>query len=226
MQKPDLIELLESFNRKERYFLIKQALGHFELADQFRKELGDAIDVAIPSDSFTAMDYHLDSIAAALVSYKRGKISDIFDNPRKQDNYSTQLVTGWPQDIDLLVAFQMDKIYHLIMVEAKGTTAWIGKQIDSKADRLEHIFGHDGNQYRDVRPHFCLMSPGKPRLRSTSNWPDWMTEPSPPNEPYWLKLNWPSARQRVELCDDSGKRTELGRKFHIVQARSPSTKST
>jgi hypothetical protein len=33
---PDLINLLESFNRKERYFLVKQSLGGFQLDNNFR----------------------------------------------------------------------------------------------------------------------------------------------------------------------------------------------
>ena len=47
---PDLIKLLESFNRKERFFLIKQALGNFQLSDKFKRELGDATNLAIPPD--------------------------------------------------------------------------------------------------------------------------------------------------------------------------------
>jgi hypothetical protein len=34
---------LHSFNRKERYFLVKQALGGFSLDPNFRKQLSDVI---------------------------------------------------------------------------------------------------------------------------------------------------------------------------------------
>ena len=67
-----LIELLESFNRKERYFLIRQAVGGFKLSDEFRRELGNATGLAIPQDAFAAMDYHLDWLTAALHAYERG----------------------------------------------------------------------------------------------------------------------------------------------------------
>ena len=33
-----LIELLESFNRKERFFLVSQAVGEFQLNEDFRRE--------------------------------------------------------------------------------------------------------------------------------------------------------------------------------------------
>ncbi len=65
-----LIELLESFNRKERFFLISQAVGEFQLNDDFRRELGKAINVDVPHDAFTAMDYRLEWLTAALYAYE------------------------------------------------------------------------------------------------------------------------------------------------------------
>ena len=61
----DLLELLESFNRKERFFLVSQAVGRFQLSDDFRRELGEEINLKIPRGAFTAMDYHLDWLTAA-----------------------------------------------------------------------------------------------------------------------------------------------------------------
>ena len=50
----DLIEILRQFNRKERFFLIGQALGNeaFSLAERFRQELGEVIGVKIPGNAF------------------------------------------------------------------------------------------------------------------------------------------------------------------------------
>ena len=69
---PDLIEVLEQFNRKERFFLIGQALGNedFPLSKSFRKALGEEIGIDIPRGAFAAMDYHLDWIAASLRAYQ------------------------------------------------------------------------------------------------------------------------------------------------------------
>ena len=52
----DLVELMESFNRKERFLLIRQALGTFRLIDDFRTKLGRAIDLTIPQAAFIAID--------------------------------------------------------------------------------------------------------------------------------------------------------------------------
>ena len=63
-----LMELLESFNRKERFFLIGDALGNraFQLSNDFRARISEAFGIEPPSSAFVAMDYHLDWIHASL----------------------------------------------------------------------------------------------------------------------------------------------------------------
>ena len=63
-----IIKHLKSFNRKERFILLKRALGPeaFRLDCEFRKELGDEIGVPIPDCAFVAMDYHLDWLQVAM----------------------------------------------------------------------------------------------------------------------------------------------------------------
>ena len=63
-----LLEHLESFNRKERFFLIGEALGNraFQLSTDFRTRLSEAFGIEPPSSAFVAMDYHLDWIHASL----------------------------------------------------------------------------------------------------------------------------------------------------------------
>ena len=56
----DLIRHLRSFNRKERFILLSDALGKERLADDFRTRVGDCIGVRVPADAYVAMDYHLD----------------------------------------------------------------------------------------------------------------------------------------------------------------------
>ena len=95
----DLIELLETLNRKERFFLIRQALGTFRLDDEFRRRLGEATCLAIPCDAFAAMDYHLEWLAAALCAYECGNVDCLFDNRQR-------VVRGNQEDTDLLVVFK------------------------------------------------------------------------------------------------------------------------
>ena len=63
-----LMEQLESFNRKERFFLIGDVLGNraFELSTDFRARLSEVFGIEPPSGAFVAMDYHLDWIHASL----------------------------------------------------------------------------------------------------------------------------------------------------------------
>ena len=126
---PDLIGLLKRFNRKERFFLITQALT-CQLSDDFRLALGGTVDLQIPHDAFMAMDYHLDWLTAALYAHEHGKADLIYENPQQQ------IIKGNQEDIDLLVAFPEGEKYHIVLVEAKGATGWTNKQMQSKADRL------------------------------------------------------------------------------------------
>ena len=62
-----LMEHLESFNRKERFFLVGNALGNpdFQLSTDFQTKLNTAFGIPPPNSAFVAMDYHLDWLHAS-----------------------------------------------------------------------------------------------------------------------------------------------------------------
>ena len=207
---PGLIELLDCFNRKERFFLISQALGSFQLSDNFRRDLGAVIGLTIPHGAFIAMDYHLDWLTAALYAHDHGDVDGIFDNPQQQ------VIRGNQEDTDLLVAFKHGGQYHLILVEAKGATGWTNGQMCSKADRLAQIFGSEGNRYPGVVPHICLASPRPPKQLKASEWPGWMSRDD--GSYIWLELKFPKERLMVTRCDAHGQRSSKGNHFRIIRA--------
>lgn len=134
----DLINLLQRFNRKERFFLVGRALGNedFRLSYDFRRRLSSAINLGeeIPCDAFAAMDYHLDWVAAALAAFASENTSQTFVN---KDGGGKKLVMGSQEDIDLLVCYEGDDDnYTLILLEAKGYTSWDSSQMTSKVARL------------------------------------------------------------------------------------------
>lgn len=63
----DLLTLLESFNRKERYFVVAQATGtaRMRLGSEFHAELGERIGLSVPQSASVYLDYHLDWLFAA-----------------------------------------------------------------------------------------------------------------------------------------------------------------
>jgi hypothetical protein len=71
----NIVDWLILFNRKERYYLIRQALGTFILGDEFRQALSEAIGVPIPDNTRTLMDYHLDWVYASV------RLPQFFPNP-------------------------------------------------------------------------------------------------------------------------------------------------
>ena len=63
-----LLEHLESFNRKEWFFLIGNALGNpdFKLSTECQTKLGEAFSIQPPDNAFVAKDYHPDWLHASL----------------------------------------------------------------------------------------------------------------------------------------------------------------
>ena len=203
-----LLEYLESFNRKERFFLVGEALGNpaFRLSSDFRTRLGAVFGLAIPDDALVAMDYHLDWIYASLVLAAGDGESAVLSNDE-------HLVSGNPEDVDLLVAFGDEGTIQLLLLEAKAETGWTNKQTLSKAERLRRIFGDDGGRFASVKPHFGLLSPRPPGRLESRRWPAWMARGG---APVWLELPVPGGRRRVTRCDASGRASATGGFFRVL----------
>ena len=217
----DVVEILESFNRKERFFLVAQALGcsnsgepAFSLSGSFREQLNRIItnNVAIPEDPakvFVAMDYHLDWLQAALIlAHTSQDEKSKFCNEGKEG----QIIKGTQEDVDLLVAFKAGETFHLILVEAKAYSGWTNKQLLSKAKRLRTIFGEDGKKWSDVQPYFCVMSPKESEGLKRECLPKWMLNNG--DQLQWLPLRLPKSKRRVVSRDDEYKKGNY-RKFEI-----------
>jgi len=202
-----LIDNLRMLNRKERFYLIGQALGKptFQLSPEFRSVLGREFSVSVPEDAFVAMDYHLNWLYAALkLTYQ----------PQTNHRYlnSDSAVEGNQEDIDLLVAWEESYATHIVMIEAKGATYFGNKQMESKAKRLEKVFASDGSRWTGVQPHFILMSPRKPsgRYLRTSAIPRWMLQDDGAFR--WAELpNMDRTRLRAVMrCDEDGHPSAAG----------------
>lgn len=67
---PNVIDHLKSFNRKERFLLLCEALGFdsqtFCLHEDFVEKLSGCIGHQVPSNAYVVMDYHLDWLQMAL----------------------------------------------------------------------------------------------------------------------------------------------------------------
>jgi hypothetical protein len=189
-----LIETSRSFNRKERFYLVGKALGNenFQLSKAFRDQLGSAIGVSVPSSAFCAMDYHLDWLYAALYLQSHDSQSTIVED-------SSGNITGNQQICVFLVSFERNTITHLVLLEAKGATSWSNEQMRCKTERLRGIFVEDGNRFQDVKPHFLLTSPRRPKNLKEELWPLWMRRGDDTN---WFELDkWPKNPVKVTLVD-------------------------
>jgi hypothetical protein len=208
---------LKKFNRKERFFLVGEALGNpdFKLSANFVGKIQKSLpglSQPIPADAFVAMDYHLDWIYASLFL--------CVNPPARFYSRDQKLITANQEDVDLLVAFsdwEDENKTHLILCECKAESSWINKQLKSKADRFKNIFGENGDVFKNiVIPHFLLISPEEPGKLRYEDIPDFMkTNGKIP----WMELIIPNDLQKITRCDSSGKDSEEGSYWKVKETR-------
>lgn len=83
-----LVDSLQRLNRKERYWLLRNALGRsgadLSLSRAFLQRLGQKIERSIPPSAWWAMDYHIDWLFSALVLDRLGaECPDRMQNPAR-----------------------------------------------------------------------------------------------------------------------------------------------
>jgi hypothetical protein len=202
----DILETLKAFNRKERFFLVGQALGNpnFKLCRDFKQNIQSTFSLDVPEHAFVAMDYHLDWIYSAL-ELANNRVMKVHSNQNKMIHASAE-------DIDFLVAFKDQGIHHLIFLEAKGVTLFSNKQLMHKIERLTGYFGKDGNSYTGIVPHFAIVSPIKPRKISCQDWPLWAY---PEEQVKWIQLEISPGMKRVIRCDNKGNSSKKGKFWKV-----------
>jgi hypothetical protein len=213
----NLLSLLDAFNRKERFFLIRYMLeGDMSLhpVAKFRTALGSALSMDIPPDASWWMDYHLDWLYASLAIHEDG---GTFDSTRvyPSPDPGGKNVNANQQDIDLLIAFEEQETTHVLLIEAKLDTSWKNKQYSSKVARLGQMFGHDGTKYPDVVPHFSIFSPKEPTKLSAIGLCPWMLNKD--GKPPWVELAANRKWRQITRCDRGGIRSESGEHWRVLK---------
>jgi hypothetical protein len=203
----NLIKYLKDFNSKERFFLTGQILGNpsFTPSSEFREKLSELLEISVPVDALSAMDYHIDWLYAGLNLAKDNNLSKIYPNENR-------LIKAHQEDIDWLIAFKTQSEYHLVLIEAKGVTGWTNKQMNSKAKRFGDIFGNQGNSWSGVVPHFVMMASSQPQGLFIEKWPYWM---APNGKINWLELPIPEYLIHVYRCNEQGQASKDGQSWKV-----------
>ncbi len=134
LEKMKLETALMNFNRSERFWLIRNALGDKseKLDPKFCKLLYEKHFIAVPDNAWWAMDYHLDWLVGALhFRINKDEETTVKEQENQELNNGTRWVNGSIEDIDLLIAFGET----LIFIEAKGDEDWNYQRLQSKIDR-------------------------------------------------------------------------------------------
>lgn len=206
------IEYLKSFNRKERFHLVGQLLGNskFNLDPNVFRKILELLNLNTPTYYFSAMDYHLDWIFASLEL-----ASGQYDGLKERNSLC---INATQEDVDFLLAFVDDsEITHIVMIEAKGDTSFTNKQLQSKANRLNEIFGPSGKRWPNVVPHFLICSPTQPTRLETDKLPSFMRNKD--GGLIWFKLYMPANQRKVTRCDANGNSSENGTHWKVEDIR-------
>ncbi|MES0094591.1 hypothetical protein [Mesorhizobium sp. M0030] len=192
---------LERFNRKERYWLLKEAFGLQPLSQNFRTKLGTVFGpdagVNIPENAWWAIDYHVDWLFGAL--------STTLTSDETFPAYPNELgqVKGTQEDFDLVVAYNRT----LIIVEAKAGQHWGNKQVKSKLARLTALVEYNSRLPESLRLYFVLASPRQPTKLDESSCPPALQTKE--GRVHWIELGYgsPDAKHlAVTRCDHGGNR--------------------
>ncbi|OBQ83550.1 hypothetical protein [Mesorhizobium sp. WSM3873] len=195
----ELEAALERFNRKERYWLLREALGRQPLSEEFRKKLagvfGSNAGVAVPENAWWAIDYHADWLFGALSTLRYGESFPAHPNVPVQ-------VTGTQEDFDLLIAFERT----LIIVEAKAGQHWGNRQVKSKLARLTALVDYNSRLPDPLRLYFVLASPRQPSKLDASSCPPVLRTRD--GGVHWIQMGYGSSGIKhlaVSRCDQDGK---------------------
>lgn len=226
MADSPLVKALRRFNRKERYWLLADAIGDpfYELSCSFLRKISSALDVDVPSDAWWAFDYHFDWLHAVLSSGPDFDIDRLVNESPRSNR--PEVIKGNQEDIDLIVAFGKT----IILIEAKLWTGWSNEQIASKGRRLADL------KVEHVQPYFLLTSQKKPgRLKykylsagsSKPDWPDWalIGEGGQPLHVVLSKGQEGEPVSQVSRCDacapgETPTRTAKGEFWHVFDLKS------
>ena len=214
-----LVEALDRLNRKERFWLLSDAVGPEVLPDNVKRSIvlnprfidklqnklrtGDHPTLTIPENAWWAFDYHLDWLFAVLAFAPKYKL-DLDPQSNSGD------IKGTQEDCDLIVAFDST----IILVEAKVGGSFNNDQLRSKMRRLKRL------KSENLKIYFVLASPNPPQKIDFAEWPDWAFKRKE-NKAYWINLTLPDESKnwlRPTRCDEEGKSNANGNFWRLCVA--------
>lgn len=211
--------LLSKFNRKERFFVVVDAVGgdrdelhepSLRLTADFRQKLEATIRMPVPAHAWASIDFHLNWLHAALQwKTEPGLLHQVADRFTAD---GVELVSGNQEDIDLIVAWTSDDGEPVVVfIEAKAYSSWTNKQVGHKVPRLTAILDSAISAGLALSPLLVLSGPARPsQALDVSGWPTWGQGDG---QPLYLELPVAGLRLGVERVGEDGKPARSGTKW-------------
>lgn len=205
-----LVKALERFNRKERFWLLSDAVGrevpdnvtqridlNQRFTDKLEKELRTRnSNLTIPEGAWWAFDYHLDWLFAVLEFAPEKYKLNFRPRPNDGADPGDKYIRGTQEDCDLIIAFDST----IILVEAKVGESWSNAQLTRKMGRLKRLKSPE-----NTKIYFVLASRDRPKHIKRDGWPDWAFKNKADQEPFWIPLELRESSKswlKVTRCDN------------------------
>jgi hypothetical protein len=198
-----LTDLLEKFNRKERFWLLRDLIGSpfLQISPEFRSKVAEEIGRPIPEKVWWAFDYHIDWLVAALRTFPAQP-----ELNRWHDNAVSE-IKGNQEDFDLVIAFDEE----IILIEAK-TGYFSNSQLKSKLSRLNGIVNIDGRTNSGVTVSFILSAPLRElkTLNVEGYFPPWALKIG---KPFRIELPIHTDPLMISRCDNVLTKRDIPKKY-------------
>lgn len=203
--------------------LFRDAFGHkarnLEMSGDFRSRVAKVTGLdKIPKDAWWSSEYPFNSLVGALTLHSQGDAHIERPAPNSANGNLLALIKGGREDFDFIISFQNE----LILIEAKGYTAWGNEQVSNKLERLrilyEYYMGLPHINDERVKLHLVITSPSRPQ-RLSAQWPSWACRGQVPP---WMPMGVADITDGMlwtVRCDANGARTIDGNHWRISKKR-------
>lgn len=189
------IQLLYDFCCHERSYLIRLLTDECEISSKYKNQLENLLGIQDCSVAYWDIDYAIDWLYAALFVSQTESDGSIYNN-------SNGLIKCNNEDVDILIALRSREKIDLVLVEVKVEKPYSILQLNSKVNRLQKIFGNNGDNFQYIQPHWILASPNKSKRVNTDNWPTWMKIDN--TDYLWHEMRKNFHSLKITRCDDHG----------------------
>lgn len=210
----DPLELLDRLATRKRRRLLNVFFGAASGRPESAFVSALAAEAGTPDrePDFFAVDVELDAIASAFLG------ASFFGDPELPPFHDKRGIVAFDGlCVDAVAAYRREgegSPIALILMEAKSSGKWGGRNFRVLTARLRDVFGEDGKGLIGAAPIFVALGPDRPVPTKTAAWAPWMRRGD--GSSLWLPYGRTKEELRTIRCDRRGRPRRMGDCWKIV----------